>query len=348
LVIFKLTFASMNSKKLIKVTFPVILIAGIFFLGPAPDAPEYNKTWPDLPTEPVALQEYIRLREARHTLKKDNEARIVWADSTRKKTPYSIVYLHGFSASQKEGDPVHLQLAKEFGCNLYLSRLADHGVDTTDALQLFTADRVWNSAKEALAIGNSIGEKVILVGTSTGGTLALKLAAEYPDRVHALINLSPNIAINNPAAFLLNGPWGLQIARMVMGGKYRDTETSAEKSGYWNGKYRLESVVELQELIESSMTQKTFEKITQPSLTLYYYKNEMEQDPEVKVSAMKQMHSQLSTPDSLKVEKAMPEAGAHVIGGSLASKDVEGVYREMEQFMIDKLHLQKAPIATLK
>src|SRR5688500_12726384 len=104
----------MNSRKLIKVTFPAILIAGVFFLGPAPDAPEYNRTLPDLPSEPVALQEYIRLREGRHALKKDNEARIVWADSSRAKTPYSIVYLHGFSASQKEGDPVHLRLAKDF------------------------------------------------------------------------------------------------------------------------------------------------------------------------------------------------------------------------------------------
>ena len=35
------------------------------------------------------------------------------------------------------------------------------------------------------------------MATSTGGTLALKLAAEYPD-IAGLILLSPNIAINDP------------------------------------------------------------------------------------------------------------------------------------------------------
>lgn len=332
---------AMKSKRLIKITFPIILLIGIYFLGPSARTPDFSKTLPNVPEGPNALESYVQQSESKHKVKPGNEAMIVWADSLRRKTLYSIVYIHGFSASQKEGDPVHRQLAKTFGFNLFLARLSDHGIDTTEALQLYTADRAWNSAKEALAIGNAIGEKVLLVSTSTGGTLALKLAAEFPDRVHALVNLSPNIAINNPAAFLLNDPWGLYIARVVMGGRYLDTGANEEKAAYWNAKYRLESVVELQQLIESAMTEETFKKVTQPSLTLYYYKNEAEQDPEVMVSAMLKMHKQLATPDSLKVEKAMPHTGAHVIGGALVSKDVKGVYDEIEKFMIEKLKLTK-------
>ena len=60
-----------------------------------------------------------------------------------------------------------------------------------------TADKLWNSAKEAYAIGKQLGKKVIIMATSTGGTLALKLAAEYPE-IAGLILLSPNIAINDP------------------------------------------------------------------------------------------------------------------------------------------------------
>jgi hypothetical protein len=133
----------------------------------------------------------------------------------------------------------------------------------------------------------------------------------------------------------------LQIARVVLGGNYRQTGANVEKSKYWNSKYRIESLVALEQLIETTMKPETFKRITQPSLTLYYYKSDTEQDPEVKVSAMLQMHAQLATPDSLKVEKAIPTAGAHVIGGAMASKDVEAVYREMEKFAVDKLHLQK-------
>lgn len=331
----------MKSNRWIKISFPLILVIGIYYLGPKTENAKLDLTIHEVPSEPGALEAYIDEKESRHKIKPDNEARIVWADSTKQKTKYAIVYLHGFSASQKEGDPVHLRLAKEFGCNLYLSRLSDHGIDTTESLLLFTADRIWETAKEALEIGNVIGENVILVGTSTGSTLGLKLAAEYPNKVYALINLSPNIAINNPAAFLLNDPWGLQIARLVKSGKYNITGANEERSKYWNGKYRLEAVLQLEELLETAMTKETFSRISQPSLTLYYYKNEEEQDPEVKVSAVLEMHEQLATPDSLKAAKAIPNAAAHVIGGSMASKDVESVYQAIEDFLLDKVHLVK-------
>jgi pimeloyl-ACP methyl ester carboxylesterase len=328
----------MKSKRIIKVTFPIILLLGVYFLGPEPKRPVFDKGMPSVP-EIDGLEKYVASNEAKHKLKPDNEARIVWADSSKTKTKYAVVYLHGFSASQEEGDPVHRKFADKFGCNLYLSRLSDHGVDTTEQLMLFTADRVWETAKEALAIGKQLGEKVILMSTSTGGSLALMLAAQYPEDVYALINMSPNIAINNPAAFLLNDPWGLYIARMVMKGKYRETGASTEKSAYWNSKYRLESAVQLQELLEDQMTPETFLKIKQPSLTLYYYKNEKEQDPEVKVSAMLDMHKKLATPESMKEIVAVPNAGAHVLGSPLASKDVESVYALIEKFGKEKLQM---------
>jgi esterase/lipase len=331
----------MTTKRLIKISFPFILLLGIYFLGPKPDAPVYSNAMPDVPDSGEELEKHIADREAMHKIKPNNEARIAWYDSSKQKTPYAVVYLHGFSASQAEGDPIHRRFAREFGCNLYLPRLADHGIDTTEALLQFTADRYWESAKEALAIGKNIGDKVILLSTSTGGTLALMLAAEYPQDVFALINLSPNIAINDGAAFLLNDPWGLQIARLVMGGDYRVTDANEEHAKYWNKKYRLESLTQLEELVESSMSDKTFKSITQPSLTLYYYKNEEEQDPQVKVSAMLTMNEQLATPADLKVVKAIPAAGAHVLGSSMTSGDLQGVYHEIEQFAIDKLKMAK-------
>lgn len=332
----------MSMRGWIKIAVPLLLLPGVYVLGPKPEAPRYENSLPVVPGDAVALEGYLAAREALHPVRPDNEARIIWRDSTRAKTEYSIVYLHGFSASQKEGDPVHKRFAKQFGCNLFLARLADHGLDTAEALLSFTAERIWASAREALAIGETIGEKVIVISTSTGGTLALMLASRYPDKVHALINLSPNIAINDPAAFLLNDPWGLQIARMVMGGKYRITGGTDDEARYWDTKYRLEALVQLEELLESSMVEETFRSVTQPSLTLFFYKNEGEQDPQVKVSAMLEMHRQLGTPDSLKVAVAVPEAGAHVIGSSMTSRDVEGVYNEMEKFALKKLRIGKA------
>ncbi|HEY5826040.1 MAG TPA: BatA domain-containing protein, partial [Cyclobacteriaceae bacterium] len=164
---------------------PVLLVI-IYFAGPKPSKPEWSSTMPTVPQEPEALEQYVATQESKHKIKPDNEARIVWFDSTKKKTEYSVIYLHGFSASQEEGDPIHIDFAKKFGCNLYLARMADHGIDTTEQLLNFTTDRFWESSKEALAIGKAIGEKVIVMSTSTGGTTALVLAGDFPDDVHAL------------------------------------------------------------------------------------------------------------------------------------------------------------------
>lgn len=330
-------------KRFLRISIPVLLLilVIVYLAGPKPKHPEYNKVFSPMAGEPVALNAFISMKEHMHKLKPNNEARIVWADSVPKKTEYAVVYLHGFSASQMEGDPVHRQFAKAFGANLYLARLADHGIDTTETLLNFTADRFWNSAKEALAMGKAIGDKIILVTCSTGGTVGLMLAAEYPDDVYALMNMSPNIAINDPAAFLLNDPWGLKIAQTVLGGKYREWVPDPERAKYWNSKYRIEALVQLEELVETSMTEETFKRVKQPCLTLYYYKDEEHQDPEVKVSAMLEMHKQLGTPDSLKEAIAIPNAGAHVLGSSLVSKDVESVYKEMERFAIEKLKMTK-------
>lgn len=317
----------------------LLLLIIVYFLGPKPSHPKYAKELPSVPADAISLEKFINDNEAKHKLKPDNEARIVWLnDSLKQKTEYAVVYIHGFSASQEEGDPVHQQFAKKFGCNLFLNRLEDHGVDTTEALVNVTADRMWNSAKEAYAIGKQLGNKVILMATSTGGTLALKLAAEYPD-IAGLILLSPNIAINDSKAWLLNNHWGLQIAELIKGNYIHAKDTTQLYAKYWDAKYRIESTVQLEELLETTMKMSTFEKIKQPTLVLYYFKNEKEQDPVVKVTAMKRMFRQLGTADSLKRMTAIPNAGDHVIGSYIKSKDIETVEKECEKFAREVFHI---------
>jgi len=219
--------------------------------------------------------------------------------------------------------------------------MSDHGIDTTDALLYMTADRLWKTSKEALAVGEQLGDKVILMSTSTGGTLSLLLASKYPDKVSALINFSPNVRINDPAAFLLNDPWGLQIARLAMGGKERVTgPENDESSKYWNNKYRLEAVVNLQQLVETSMKPDTFKKVHCPSLTVAYYKDEQHQDPTVKVEAEEWMNDELATPKELKRFVKLPNVGAHPLASSIFSKDLESVRKTTFSFAEEVLKLE--------
>lgn len=320
--------------------FIVLLLIIAYLLGPRPDPSEFSTELPTVPSNSANLLQYINQNESIHKIRPDNQARIIWAkDSARKKTEYSIVYLHGFSASQAEGEPAHRHIAKKFGCNLYLPRLAEHGIDTTEPMQQLTVENYWQSVKEAYAIGKQLGDKVILMGTSTGGSLALKLAAEYPD-VYALVLLSPNIEINDANAWILNNPWGLQLARVILGSDYIESkDTRPIYKQYWSSKYRLEAAVALQELIETTMNEKTFNKITQPLLMLYYYKDEVHQDSTVKVSAMKEMFEKLGTPANKKISIAMPKTGNHVIASYIKSKDVQGVENQIDDFFRNVLKI---------
>jgi len=321
---------------------PLLLI--IFYCsGPRPGKPLYSPDLPLLPENLSSVEQSVLHDESLHHLKPNNEARIIWAnDSSKAMTEYSIVYLHGFSASQMEGDPVHRNIAKVFGCNLYLSRLAEHGIDTSEQLIRLTPEKYWESAKKALVIGKKLGRKVILMGTSTGASLALQLAALYPEDIEALILLSPNIAINDPFAWILNDPWGLQIARLVTHGNYimaKDDRPVYRQ--YWNKPYRIEGAVALEEYLETTMTKKTFEKVTRPVLLLYYYRDPVHQDSVVKVSAMLEMYEELGTPKNLKRREALASTGDHVIGSPIKSKDVESVQKRIEEFFTSVLSIQK-------
>jgi esterase/lipase len=313
-----------------------INIAAIYLLGPHPEKPFFDDVLPYISNQ-ISIDDYVSEMEGNFKIKDNNEAKIIWADSSHQVTEYAIVYLHGFSASQMEGDPVHRNIAKQFKCNLYLARLAEHGLTGSDAMLNLTAENVWVSAKEAYAIGKKIGKKVILMSTSTGGTLSLKLAANFPE-IAGLILYSPNIEINNPSAFLLNDPWGLQIARMVQGSKYNNVAyTHKDFPKYWNPHYRLEATVALENLIEATMNEQLFKKVNQPCLALYYYKDDAHQDKVVKVAAIQRMFSQISTPANLKFMKAMPKTENHVLASPLVSKDAEGIEKETAKFIAEKI-----------
>jgi pimeloyl-ACP methyl ester carboxylesterase len=316
------------------------LLLVVYLLGPKVDSPNLDKSLPVVTSDLVALErEILRHESAIPNIKPDNEARIVWADSIPRKTAYSIVYLHGWSASQEEGDPIHRETAKRYGCNLYLPRLSGHGLVEDEPMLTITSDKLLESAKEAIAIGKQLGDKVILMATSTGGTLALHLAGGDPD-IAGLLLYSPNIEIFDPNAKLLAKPWGLQLARLVKGGDYHefDKVTEADRK-YWTTKYRVEALTHLQALVDETMTEATFVSVEQPVFLGYYYKDEVHQDSTVSVPAMLNMFEQLSTPGDKKRKVAFPNVGDHVMTSYITSKDLESVQRETNSFCEDVLGL---------
>jgi esterase/lipase len=244
------------------------------------------------------------------------------------------MYVHGFSASPMEGDPLHRELAKHFGANLLLARVAGHGVPDSDStFAKVTADEYYQSVENYYAIAKKLGDEVVVLGTSFGGAMSLVLAANHPE-IKALMLYGPCIAIKDPNATLLDNPWGLQMAHLITRSDYRDIPVMAPgHAENWSLHYRLEGVVAVQNLLTYAMTKEVFEKVKMPVFMGYYYKDEAHQDNVVSVDAMKEMFAQLGTPAALKKSEAFPNSGNHVITSNLLGKLTDQPIAESEAFL---------------
>jgi pimeloyl-ACP methyl ester carboxylesterase len=334
------TFISLLMRKILFVTMTAVAIAVIVFaLGPKTSVPQLDATPMVLDKDLHELDAFIAEKESRHpSLKAGNEAGIVWAGDSVHRSEYALVFLHGFTASKMEGRPVTTAIAERFGMNLFEARLYGHGLDTADVLLDLTPERHLRTALEAVAIGKLIGRKVIVASSSTGGTLALYMAAHDPE-IAALLCYSPNVQIYDPTARVLTMPWGLQIARLVTGGDWRSYDADEDFKRYWQTRYRLEGVQAVQALVEATMTAATFSGVRQPVLVGCYYKDDVEQDKVVSVEAMREMMPQLGTPAGLQRLVEFPGAGAHVLTSPYRSADVEGVKTATERFLMEVVGL---------
>lgn len=317
----------------------ILALGAIYLIGPRVETPELNMNPVEVPADLSLLNNWIEEKEnALGNIRPGNASKIIFNDSIPKKTKYSVLYLHGFTASGIEGDPVHRNIAKALNANLYIPRLYGHGIQEEEPMLNFNNDAYWESVKEALAIAKQLGEEVILLGTSHGGAVSLSIGND--PSIAAICLFGPNIAVFDPTSKLLSKPWGLQIARLVKGGKYHVWETAtAEKKKYWTAKTRLESLTHMQKFLDLKMRKSNFKKINKPLFLGYYYKNDSLQDKVVSVEAMLKMFDQLGTPDHLKVKKAFPEAGDHVITSYLSTNQYPEVTAEALQFLTSILTL---------
>lgn len=328
-----------NFKMKKRYLFPVILIAG-FLLGPKPKYESFDGKLKSLDIPLSQLTDYVTNQESKiNNLKPDNQSRIIWADAYQK-TEFSVVYLHGFSASPKEGDPIHKEFAKRYGANLYIPRLEGHGIEDEDSFKNLNPKSYIESAKDAIAIGKLLGEKVILMSCSTGSTLALYLAGENPDAFHGLLMYSPNIDLHDGASELLTMPWGKQLASMILGERRSISAFKGnEFEKYWTSTYSTQGVICLKYLIEHTMTKEVLSKVKQPYFLGYYYKNEEAFDHVVSIDEMKWFHEISATPDDQKRLVAFPNVDGHVMVCDLQSKDLESVRKETWSFAEEILGL---------
>jgi len=316
----------------------------LYLLGPRVKFQQVNNKPLTLILDLSDIERYVQTKESKiSNIKPDNHSQFIWFNKTQK-TPYSILYLHGYGASKGECQPILSNFSQRYGCNAYLHRLALHGLDDDDAFEHLTPALLVNSAKEAVAIAKNIGEKLIIISTSTGATLATYLAANDPS-IEALIMTAPNFDLHDKNSHLMLKPWGKQLLKKIVGGDYRQWETTSEAQKYWTTKNRIEGLITLRSLLDQTMTAQTFDKINIPVFVGYYYKDENNFDNIISVDAIQKFSEQIKTSSDQKIIMPFASARGHVISSMYMNKNWKDVQDAIFDFSdkVLKMPLHESP-----
>lgn len=212
------------------------------------DLPIYS-----VPYHMDALDDYLCRSESRvGGIREGCEKTIVW-HGKRQRRELAVVYLHGFSASRMETWPLCDRLADAVGAHLFYTRLSGHGRDGSAMADAVLSD--WQAdGREAIEIGRRLGRRIILVGMSTGGTLAACLAAQpsIAPHLHSLILLSPNFMPKNPLAAAALWPPALRVMTDFFGGWRCFTVQNDSQAQYWTVRYPIKAIAAMMQLVYRS------------------------------------------------------------------------------------------------
>ncbi len=132
-------------------------------------------------------------------------------------TEWVVLSVHGFSASRQETAPLAQIVADRLGANLLEVRLSGHGL-VSDPLAGVKAEHWLADAERALREAAGMGNRIVAIGTSTGGTLlAAMLEREVAERIDTLVLISPNFGPIDEGTERVLGAGGLLLAWLVAG-----------------------------------------------------------------------------------------------------------------------------------
>lgn len=293
----------------------IVVGVGMWYFGAYEDV-DFKTTFDESQLDD-GVQAYFDASEAEvANIRANSHKRVIWAGAAENKTPLSIVYLHGFSASSEEIRPVPDDVAAALGANLVYTRFKGHGRDG-DAMAQVSVPAWMADAVEALAVARRVGEKVLIISTSTGGTIAA-LALHRPELqkdVAGIVLVSPNFGVNNGAAALLTLP-AARYWLPILVGKTRSFEPrSAGQARNWTTQYPSVAVFPMAASVQAAV-QLDYSTVNIPAL-FHYSKN----DGVVRADITQRIAAQWGGP----VETVRPELGSdddplqHVISGDIMS-----------------------------
>ncbi len=262
------------------------------------------------------LDAYVTQREAdTPNLRPGLGREIIWAyPASKAKTPLSIVYVHGFSASKGEIRPLPDLVAKALGANLFYARLSGHGQDGA-AMGTATVHDWVNDYAEAMAIGRALGERVVVIGTSTGGGL-MTWALSQPslsESMAGVVMISPNYGVQAAGSQILTAPFGKQLANLIIG-KERGFEPENDlHATWWTPKYPTDALLPMAAITALAAGQ-TVENIKNPAFFIY-----SKTDKVIRPELVEQVAERWGGPKQILAVEKNDDPYSHVIAGDALS-----------------------------
>ena len=241
------------------------------------------------------------------------EKRITWFDE-QQPTAYSVLYLHGFSATRQETAPLAEIVARSLGANLFETRLTGHGREREPLTEVHAEDWLADAA-EALTVARKLGERVIIIGTSTGATLAAAML-DHPamSAVDTVVMVSPNFAPRDANAAWLTRPAGPLLARMLVGDTRSWKPHNALQARFWSTSYPLSAPIEVMRLVDLA-NRKLPAAIPHRLLMLYSL-----QDTVISAEAALAVFAQTEAPQKAAIAITNPgDPSHHVLAGDILS-----------------------------
>ncbi len=250
-------------------------------------------------------------------------AGFVWANSLPAVTEYSVVYIHGFSASRRETWPLADIVAGKLGANLYYPRLTGHG-SSGSALAAATASDWIQDVCDAVNIGKVIGKKVLVIGMSTGGTLTLHHALTYPsDGIALLVLLSPNFGLRNRFIPLLGSPALRPLHNFLKADLAGFKPFNPDHERYWTSRYPLSTLRNLMQVVALTTRIRRL-TLQQPVMFIYSPADRL-----LNVGNLIRFYHRLTAPE----KRLLPITGcdnseSHVIAGTICSPSTTNLTAE--------------------
>ncbi len=246
----------------------LVLIALILLVFAGPRA-SVDLDWEEVTiTDPV--DEWLANQEAAFDdIQEGKEKGIVWADTSRARTDYAVIYIHGFSASRLEAYPFPDSVAAALGANLHYTRLEGHGRGG-DALGEATGAGWMQSLAEAVRVGEAIGDSLIVIGLSTGAALVAAASADeaLSRKWAAQVLISPYYAAQDERSDMILWPWG-NVLLSVLAGENRSWEPQNDLHAYM-GTYSYPSKVLLELVATAEAARNTdMSHVALPTLWIY-------------------------------------------------------------------------------